>query len=66
MPKYLSKYTVTWMFREMYLPAIMVREQGHKDSPLRCEEWRGLVDALLKDKQITGKQAETWKLPSFC
>jgi len=67
----LTKKQVDQMFVQEVMPAIRKLEAQYKtgkvtrDIPMRCAEYNNFVDSLLQDRQITGKQAATFCIPTY-
>lgn len=66
MSRFMTKAEVERQFREAYMPGIRLREEGVKDSGLRCEEWRIYIDALAKSGFISSHSYRNWGTPKFC
>jgi GTP cyclohydrolase I len=52
-------------FKAEVLPGIrkQYEKDGVVDTPARCEAWNDWTDALMKNKEITPAQYESWDNP---
>lgn len=61
----MTKREAETQFRTNHVAAILEREDGGVDEPLRAFEWNTYTDALCKDGQITEHQRATWDFPRW-
>jgi hypothetical protein len=61
--KMMTKRQAIKLWVREHKPAVIKREAGNKDIPLRYESWRMFCEGLAADGEITEHQRHTWHMP---
>jgi len=59
----MTKKDAKAIFDEFVKPFIPLLPGGSLDTIWLAEEWNNFTDALMKDKEITAHQYDTWACP---
>ena len=64
MPRTMTKAQTERAFKTDVMPALIQRERGRPDKPMRREAWNDVVDAWIRDGYLS-ERAYNWTHPSW-